>query len=166
MAPKKPTVQLRKPPSVPQNADAFVKAADAQTPKPLDVQVAKLPAIQTPKLAVAQTPKRPSAQTANHLAIQTVEPPNVQEAKRSDVQESHKAPKEIQERLLAPEAFKPSSAQTSRRPVLRRQDGRELRKMTIYLTPDVAKSLAVRSAQSGLDMSEIVNSALEEWLAR
>ncbi len=128
MATKKPQVQLRKPPSVPANADAFV--ASAQASKPLDPQALELS--------------------------------GVQEAKRSEPVK----PMEIQARLLTPEAFKPSSVQMSRRPVLRRQDGRELRKMTLYLTPDVASALAIRAAQSGLDMSEIVNSALEEWLAR
>lgn len=131
MATKKPQVQLRKPPSVPANADAFVA----------------------------------SAQTSKLLDFQTLELPDVQDAKRSDAPKPVK-PMEIQARLLTPEAFKPSSVQTSRRPVLRRQDGRELRKMTLYLTPDVASALAIRAAQSGLDMSEIVNSALEEWLAR
>ena len=172
MATKKPVVQIRKPPSVPQNADTFVDAA--QTPKPLDVQTPK-PLDDHPELTDYQKeliagPRKPlhsgwveAMQTAGLITVQP-RTPSVQAPKRSGAQTSDNAPKEIQAPLLAPEALKPSSAQASRRPVLRRQDGRELRKMTIYLSPDVAQQLAVSSAQTGMDMSEIVNSALESWL--
>lgn len=50
-------------------------------------------------------------------------------------------------------------AQTSRK-VLVRKDGRELRRTTVYLQPDLARWLAVRAAETERDQSEIINEAL------
>lgn len=67
-----------------------------------------------------------------------------------------------------PDAFvsggKRSSAQTSKRSTVKRADGRELRRMTIYLTPELAKRLAVHCAETGEDMSAFVATAVDKAL--
>lgn len=47
-----------------------------------------------------------------------------------------------------------------------RADGRERRRMTVYLPVDLAKQLAVRAAETDLDMSDVVTEALEDKLNR
>jgi hypothetical protein len=81
--------------------------------------------------------------------VQPVELPTIQPAKPPS------APKQ---------APKPLDAQTPKRSSIKRQDGRELRKMTLYLKPDLARALAVKAAETGEDMSQIVSDALGAWL--
>lgn len=54
-----------------------------------------------------------------------------------------------------------SSART-----LTRRDGRELRRLTLYLPAELAKRLAVHAAEADRDMSEVVAEALADYLAR
>jgi hypothetical protein len=52
------------------------------------------------------------------------------------------------------------------RKVLHRKDGRARVRTTVYLTPELARALAVRSAETGADQSEIMGTALESYLRR
>lgn len=54
-----------------------------------------------------------------------------------------------------------SSART-----LTRRDGRELRRLTLYLPADLARRLAVASAEADRDMSALVAEALADYLER
>jgi len=53
-----------------------------------------------------------------------------------------------------------------KRNVVKRADGRELRRMTVYLPPDVAHRLAVRCAELEVDVSAGLAVAAEAWLKR
>jgi len=64
-----------------------------------------------------------------------------------------------------------SDGQTSKRPeppkaraVLTRADGREVRRLTLYLPADLAKRLAVHCAQRDEDMSDVTAIALTQHL--
>jgi hypothetical protein len=50
------------------------------------------------------------------------------------------------------------------RAVLARKDGRELRRMTLYLPSDLARRLAVHCAEHDLEMSEVVTAAVRQHL--
>ena len=50
------------------------------------------------------------------------------------------------------------------RGVLARKDGRELRRMTLYLPSDLARRLAVHCATHDLEMSEVVTAAVRRHL--
>jgi hypothetical protein len=51
-----------------------------------------------------------------------------------------------------------------KRKTVRRADGRELRKQTIYFETALAKRLAVHCAETGEDMSMVVAAAVTHWL--
>jgi len=53
-----------------------------------------------------------------------------------------------------------------RRSVITRADGRELRRMTVYLSPDLARRLAVYAAKSDTDVSAAIADICEDFLAR
>lgn len=59
---------------------------------------------------------------------------------------------------------KRSSANGSGRRVLTRSDGREVRRLTIYLPADLAKRLAVHCAEHDEDMSDVVSEAVAKRL--
>jgi hypothetical protein len=59
---------------------------------------------------------------------------------------------------------KRSSAKRTARRVLTRTDGREVRRLTIYLPADLAKRLAVHCAEHDEDMSDVVTEALAKRL--
>jgi hypothetical protein len=59
----------------------------------------------------------------------------------------------------------PPSRWSSRAPgIVQRQDGRLRRRLTIYLSPELAKRLAVHCASNDLEMSEVVEEALAKHL--
>ena len=60
-----------------------------------------------------------------------------------------------------------SSVQTSgrSRSVVDRRDGRELRRMTVYLPSSLAKRLAMRAVELDADMSAVVAEAVERHLS-
>ncbi len=62
------------------------------------------------------------------------------------------------------EEAKPAAASTNRRGVVTRRDGRELRRVTVYVPADLGKRLAVHCAVEGCDMSEVVTDALSTHL--
>ncbi len=57
-------------------------------------------------------------------------------------------------------------AASKRSSVVARKDGRELRRMTIYLPIPLARKLAVYSAEQDVDMSSVVADAVDEYLGR
>lgn len=65
---------------------------------------------------------------------------------------------------------KHSDTQTSERPnsssVITRQDGRQLKRTTVYLPPGTAKRLAVRCAELDMELSAAMTEAIEAWLSR
>ncbi|MCP4606336.1 MAG: hypothetical protein GY847_38465 [Proteobacteria bacterium] len=48
--------------------------------------------------------------------------------------------------------------------VVSRKDGRELRRMTVYLPVDLARKLAVHCAANDLEMSGVMAAAVAEYL--
>jgi hypothetical protein len=56
------------------------------------------------------------------------------------------------------------ASKTAARSVLTRSDGRELRRLTIYLPADLAKRLAVHCAEHDEDMSTVVSEAVASRL--
>ena len=65
---------------------------------------------------------------------------------------------------------KQSDTQTSERSsapnVITRQDGRQLKRTTVYLPPVTAKRLAVRCAELEMELSAAMTEAIEAWLSR
>lgn len=49
--------------------------------------------------------------------------------------------------------------------VITRQDGRELKRTTVYLPPATARRLAVRCAELDMELSAAMTEAIEVWLA-
>jgi hypothetical protein len=50
--------------------------------------------------------------------------------------------------------------------VVRRKDGRELRRTTIYLPTDLARQLAVYCAERDSEMSDVIAAAVRGWISR
>lgn len=48
--------------------------------------------------------------------------------------------------------------------LVQRQSGKVRRRMTVYLPPELAKSLMVRAAEKGEEASELVSAALTQYL--
>jgi hypothetical protein len=53
-----------------------------------------------------------------------------------------------------------------RRSFITRSDGRELRRMTVYLPPELARRLAVYAAKTDSDISAAIASICDDFLAR
>jgi hypothetical protein len=60
----------------------------------------------------------------------------------------------------------PVPAAAPKRTVIRRKDGRELYRTTIYLTPELAQRMGIFAVKQGVDQTEIIKAALGEYLAR
>jgi hypothetical protein len=73
---------------------------------------------------------------------------------------------------VAPPAPPPPSAPVSaapatpKRTVIRRKDGRELFRTTIYLEPELAQRMGIFAVKQGVDQTEVIKAALTEYLAR
>ena len=52
-----------------------------------------------------------------------------------------------------------------RRALVAREDGRVLRRHTIYLTPPTSRKLAVCCAKGDVDLSDVVERAVAAWLS-
>lgn len=65
----------------------------------------------------------------------------------------------------APIALGPASP-APKRTVIRRKDGRELYRTTIYLEPELAQRTGIFAVKQGVDQTEIIKAALTEYLAR
>lgn len=67
-------------------------------------------------------------------------------------------------------AFEPEKkrgpAKKSARKLEVRKDGSELRKVTVYLEPDLDRALAIHAASEGIDRSAIVNDAISRYLRK
>lgn len=130
----KPAIGLRKPPPVVVPLEADAFVSGAS------VQASNPPS--------TQTPERPEPQTSERSNAKAPKPPNAQTSKRSGAQRS-----------------KRPDVQTSRpKSIVTRTDGRELRRMTVYLPPDLAKRLAVRCVEMDREMSDAVAEAVDAWL--
>ncbi len=57
-----------------------------------------------------------------------------------------------------------ASMEPTKRGVVRRKDGSEFKRTTIYLRVELARKLAVYCAQTDRDMSEVIDEALEKIL--
>lgn len=55
-------------------------------------------------------------------------------------------------------------AKPSRRGIVARADGRELKRMTVYLPADLAKRLAIHCADIDSDVSRVISAAVEGML--
>jgi hypothetical protein len=58
----------------------------------------------------------------------------------------------------------PARSPSSRRGIVERRDGRVLRRLTVYLPPDLARTLVVRAAGEGVDVSELAEQAFREFI--
>ncbi|RYG77231.1 hypothetical protein EON77_10185 [bacterium] len=54
----------------------------------------------------------------------------------------------------------------TKRQILQRADGRELRKRTVYFSASTSLTLDIVCAQQQRDLSEVVQEALTMWLAK
>lgn len=72
---------------------------------------------------------------------------------------------EAAEAFIRGEQVTRTSGRSSAR-TLTRRDGRELRRLTLYLPADLARRLAVHAAEADRDMSEVVAEALAGYLGR
>lgn len=72
---------------------------------------------------------------------------------------------EAAEAFIRGEQVARASGRSSGR-TLTRRDGRELRRLTLYLPADLARRLAVASAEADRDMSDLVAEALAGYLGR
>jgi len=52
----------------------------------------------------------------------------------------------------------------SARNVITRQDGRQLKRTTVYLPPATAKKLAVKCAELDMELSTAMTQAIDAWL--
>lgn len=52
------------------------------------------------------------------------------------------------------------------RVVLVRQDGRQVRRTTIYMEVELAKRVGIHAVERGVDKTQIIQEALEEYLAK
>ena len=77
---------------------------------------------------------------------------------RGDAQDS-KGPSAQTSKRSKPEVVSSPTTQTSRS-VVHRVDGRELRRMTIYLPTELAKKLRMQCAAADIDVSSFVTDAL------
>lgn len=57
-----------------------------------------------------------------------------------------------------------TSVQTSKRSTIARKDGRELRRMTVYMPVDVARRLTVSCAETEVDISDVVTQLVSAHL--
>jgi hypothetical protein len=57
-------------------------------------------------------------------------------------------------------------ATAAKRTVIRRKDGRELYRTTIYLEPELAQRTSLFAVTQGVDQSELIQAALTEYLSR
>lgn len=60
----------------------------------------------------------------------------------------------------------PAPAASPKRTVIRRKDGRELYRTTIYLEPELAQRVGIFAVKQGVDQTEVIKAALGEYLAR
>jgi hypothetical protein len=60
----------------------------------------------------------------------------------------------------------PPTTAAPRRTVIRRKDGRELYRTTIYLEPELAQRMGIFAVKQGVDQTEVIKAALGEYLAR
>ena len=153
MARIKPKTSVRKPPAA---ADEFVngtpKREDGQEFKSSGVQKSEGLDVKTPKPAKGRPASRltnASAGTSKSSKSQTSKGSAVEASKRLEVQET-----------------KQESGQTSERSkrVVERKDGTQLRRMTVYMPPELAKRLKIVAATTDREMSAIVTEAVGAWL--
>ena len=53
-----------------------------------------------------------------------------------------------------------------KRTVIRRKDGRELYRTTIYLEPELAQRTGIFAVKQGIDQTDVIKAALSDYLAR
>lgn len=68
--------------------------------------------------------------------------------------------------VAAPPVSYGAPATAPKRTVIRRKDGRELYRTTIYLEPELAQRTGIFAVRQGVDQTEIIKAALGEYLAR
>lgn len=122
------------------------------------------------KKVLDMTPRRPptddvdpeaAAKFIRGESIDAADASNVSTPKPSDVQ----TPKPSATQTAEDQNAQDNTAANTSAAVVERADGRKRRRMTIYLPPDLAKKLKVASAVEEKEMSDIVTSALQEYLS-
>lgn len=153
---KKPALSLRKPPapvdlSV---AERFVRSAEdglsTQTSERSDVRALERSDTPTSGPSVVRTVGRSDVRTSEPLGEMVAQVVPNPAGGRPDVQTAV--------------SLVPSSAPS--RGVLARKDGRELRRMTLYLPSELARRLAVHCAELDLEMSDVVTAAVRVHLGQ
>ena len=161
---KKPALSLRKPPA------------------PVDLSVAERFVRSTEAVVSVQTSERPDVRALERSDAPTSEPLGVWTSERSDVRTSeppyavipHAVSRPVQGRPDVPVAERPDVQRAVSlvppsavpRGVLARKDGRELRRMTLYLPSELARRLAVYCAELDLEMSDVVTAAVRVHLGQ
>jgi hypothetical protein len=154
----KPAISLRRPPP-PAAVEAFIAGRpDAQAPgrlsvvdddtsssENLDVQASERPVTQTLGDSNAQAAERPDVTTLEHS--------NVEEPGRSSTRRTRRSVTRA-----------PGRSDVRAVGVVERADGRQRRRLTVYLPVELAKRLVVHCAASELEMSDVVTDAVERAL--
>lgn len=110
---------------------------------------------------VAQAPASLSVQASKFQSVETSRRQDVKAFEHLDVTPSRDVPAVVVERPSDPQPPPVGSSF-----VQRKRDGVVRKRMTIYLTPGIAKGLAMRSVETDKDMSELVEEALGLFLKR
>jgi hypothetical protein len=63
-------------------------------------------------------------------------------------------------------APKPARSRREGRAVLVRKDGRQVRRTTIYMEVELAKRVGIHAVERGIDQTQIIQEALEEYLGK
>jgi hypothetical protein len=74
-------------------------------------------------------------------------------------------PTRIASQTAAPHPLPQAAAQT-KRTVIRRKDGRELYRTTIYLEPELAQRAGIFALKQGIDQTDVIKAALSDYLTR
>lgn len=63
-------------------------------------------------------------------------------------------------------APQPTRSRPEGRAVLVRKDGRQVRRTTIYMEVELAKRVGIHAVERGVDQTQIIQEALEEYLSK
>lgn len=171
----KPAISLRRPPP-PAAVEAFVNGrSDAQAPGRLaivesDESSSERPDVQASERSNTQALEHSSTQASEHSNVQVPEQPDVRTLENLDAQAPGRSgdPAERSNARRTRRSGTRTSGRSDVRAVglVERADGRQRRRLTIYLPVELAKRLVVHCAAGELEMSDVVTDAVERELAR
>jgi hypothetical protein len=169
----KPKLEFRpKPPAPsPEEVERFIsqgsERSSVQAPETPNIQTLKAPSIQTSESVDVQEPKRPDIQASKNPDVQALGHADTQEIEMTSAQTSRGSDIQAPERPnVSTQPKKKKQTEMKGPGLVQRQSGVVRRRMTIYLSPELAQSLQISSVHEGRELSEIVSDALTKYLSR